>query len=59
MPRRKFREPVPIPALDKLLLRVRALLRSRQNKRDLDRALAYIEAVEPEGVSGAEDANPL
>jgi two-component system, OmpR family, alkaline phosphatase synthesis response regulator PhoP len=29
-----------------LLLRVRSLLRSRQNKRDLDRALAYIEAVE-------------
>jgi DNA-binding response OmpR family regulator len=29
-----------------LLLRVRALLRSRQNKRELDRALAYIEAVE-------------
>jgi two-component system alkaline phosphatase synthesis response regulator PhoP len=29
-----------------LLLRVRALLRSRQTKRDLDRALAYIEAVE-------------
>jgi DNA-binding response OmpR family regulator len=29
-----------------LLLRVRSLLRSRQNKRELDRALAYIEAVE-------------
>jgi PleD family two-component response regulator len=29
-----------------LLLRVRSLLRSRQNKRDLDRAIAYIEAVE-------------
>ena len=29
-----------------LLLRVRALLRSRQYKRELDRALAYIEAVE-------------
>ena len=29
-----------------LLLRVRSLLRSRQYKRDLDRALAYIEAVE-------------
>lgn len=29
-----------------LLLRVRALLRSRLNKRELDRALAYIEAVE-------------
>jgi two-component system, OmpR family, alkaline phosphatase synthesis response regulator PhoP len=29
-----------------LLLRVRAMLRSRQNKRELDRALAYIEAVE-------------
>jgi DNA-binding response OmpR family regulator len=29
-----------------LLLRVRALLRSRQNQRELDRALAYIEAVE-------------
>ncbi len=29
-----------------LLLRIRSLLRSRQNKRDLDRALAYIEAVE-------------
>lgn len=32
-----------------LLLRVRALLRSRQNKRELDRALAYIEAVERGG----------
>src|SRR5262245_14015515 len=31
---------------DVLLLRVRSLLRSRQYKRDLDRALAYIEAVE-------------
>ena len=30
----------------KLLLRVRSLLRSRQNKRELDRALAYIEAVQ-------------
>ena len=29
-----------------LLLRVRSLLRSRQYKRELDRALAYIEAVE-------------
>jgi PleD family two-component response regulator len=29
-----------------LLLRVRSLLRARQYKRDLDRALAYIEAVE-------------
>jgi DNA-binding response OmpR family regulator len=29
-----------------LLLRVRSLLRSRLNKRELDRALAYIEAVE-------------
>lgn len=29
-----------------LLLRVRSLLKSRQNKRELDRALAYIEAVE-------------
>ena len=29
-----------------LLLRVRALLKSRQYKRELDRALAYIEAVE-------------
>jgi PleD family two-component response regulator len=35
----------PINKTD-LLLRVRALLRSRQNKRELDRALAYIEAVE-------------
>jgi len=32
-----------------LLLRVRSLLRSRQNKRDLDRAIAYIEAVERGG----------
>src|SRR5205814_883790 len=29
-----------------LLLRVRSLLKSRQNKRELERALAYIEAVE-------------
>jgi DNA-binding response OmpR family regulator len=29
-----------------LLLRVRSLLRSRISKRDLERALAYIEAVE-------------
>jgi PleD family two-component response regulator len=29
-----------------LLLRVRSLLRTRQNKRELERALAYIEAVE-------------
>jgi DNA-binding response OmpR family regulator len=29
-----------------LLLRVRSLLRSRMNQRELDRALAYIEAVE-------------
>jgi DNA-binding response OmpR family regulator len=29
-----------------LLLRVRALLKSRQNQRELDRALAYIQAVE-------------
>ena len=29
-----------------LLLRVRSALRSRQYKQDLDRALAYIEAVE-------------
>ena len=29
-----------------MLLRVRALLKTRQYKRDLDRALAYIEAVE-------------
>jgi DNA-binding response OmpR family regulator len=29
-----------------LLLRVRALLRSRKKKRDLDRALDYIEEVE-------------
>ncbi|HXG13345.1 MAG TPA: response regulator [Gemmataceae bacterium] len=32
-----------------LLLRVRSLLHSRQNKRDLDRAIAYIEAVERGG----------
>jgi len=32
-----------------LLLRVRSLLKSRQNKRELDRALAYIEAVERGG----------
>lgn len=32
-----------------LLLRVRALLTSRQNPRELDRALAYIEAVERQG----------
>jgi two-component system alkaline phosphatase synthesis response regulator PhoP len=31
-----------------LLHRVRALLKSRQHKRDLDRALAYIEAVQKE-----------
>ncbi len=31
---------------NELLLRVRSLLRSRQYQRDLDRALAYIEAVE-------------
>jgi len=31
---------------NELLLRVRALLQSRQNKRELDRTLAYIEAVE-------------
>jgi two-component system alkaline phosphatase synthesis response regulator PhoP len=31
---------------NELLLRVHSLLRSRQNKRDLDRALAYIDAVE-------------
>jgi two-component system, OmpR family, alkaline phosphatase synthesis response regulator PhoP len=31
---------------NELLLRVRAVLRSRQNKRELDRALAYIQAVE-------------
>jgi DNA-binding response OmpR family regulator len=31
---------------NELLLRVRSLLRSRQNKRELDRALAYIEEVE-------------
>jgi DNA-binding response OmpR family regulator len=38
----------PINKTD-LLLRARALLRSRQYKRDLDRALAYIEAVEQGG----------
>jgi PleD family two-component response regulator len=32
-----------------LVLRVRSLLRTRQYKRDLDRALAYIEAVERGG----------
>ena len=32
-----------------LLLRVRSLLTARQNKRELDRALAYIEAVEKGG----------
>jgi DNA-binding response OmpR family regulator len=32
-----------------LLLRVRSLLRSRHNQRELDRALAYIEAVERGG----------
>ena len=32
-----------------LLLRVRSLLRSRHNKRELDRALAYIEIVERGG----------
>lgn len=32
-----------------LLLRIRALLKSRQYKRELDRALAYIEAVERGG----------
>lgn len=31
---------------NELLLRVRSLLGARKNKRDLDRALAYIEAVE-------------
>jgi PleD family two-component response regulator len=35
----------PINKTD-LLLRVRSLLSSRQNQRELDRALAYIEAVE-------------
>jgi PleD family two-component response regulator len=34
---------------NELLLRVRSLLRTRQYKRDLDRALAYIEAVERGG----------
>jgi DNA-binding response OmpR family regulator len=32
-----------------LLLRVRSLLKSRKNKQELDRALAYIDAVETEG----------
>ena len=32
-----------------LLLRVRSLLKSRLTRRDLDRALAYIEAVETGG----------
>ena len=32
-----------------LLLRVRSLLKSRQNKRELERALAYIETVERGG----------
>jgi PleD family two-component response regulator len=32
-----------------LLLRVRSLLKARQHKRDLDRALAYIDAVEKGG----------
>lgn len=36
---------------NELLLRVRAVLRSRQNQRELDRALAYIQAVE-QGNSG-------
>jgi DNA-binding response OmpR family regulator len=31
---------------NELLLRIRSLLQSRQNPRELDRALAYIEAVE-------------
>ncbi len=35
-----------------LLHRVRALLKSRQHKRDLDRALAYIEAVQQEDSKG-------
>jgi DNA-binding response OmpR family regulator len=34
---------------NELLLRVRSLLKSQRNKRDLDRALAYIEAVERGG----------
>jgi CheY-like chemotaxis protein len=34
---------------NELLLRVRSLLKIRLTKRDLDRALAYIEAVENEG----------
>jgi DNA-binding response OmpR family regulator len=38
----------PINKLE-LLLRVRSLLKSSINKRDLDRALAYIEAVERGG----------
>lgn len=38
----------PINKTD-LLLRVRSLLKSRQYKRELDRALAYIEAVERGG----------
>ncbi len=38
----------PINKTD-LLLRVRAMLRARQLKRELDRALAYIEAVERGG----------
>ena len=35
--------------LDELLLRVRSLLRIRHLKKDLERALAYIEAVERGG----------
>src|SRR5579884_2184129 len=35
---------------NELLLRVRSLLRSRQYKRELDRALAYIEEVERGGL---------
>lgn len=34
---------------NELLLRVESLLKSRQNQRELDRALAYIEAVERGG----------
>ncbi|MFN4261080.1 MAG: response regulator [Gemmataceae bacterium] len=34
---------------NELLLRVKSLLKSRRNKRELDRALAYIEAVEQGG----------
>ncbi len=34
-----------------LLLRVKSVLKSRLNKRDLDRALAYIEDVERGGIS--------